>query len=123
MPPSDNESSDDETDAFTTTDVLLGYASKEPTDDSFSQLGGYPVCLHFTKNTYIYMKISTHHKSTDMARTARSPICKIGKMQNLPQNDGFDPAAERRSSRAVPHPRSAALHIYVQVQNLSEEGR
>lgn len=44
MPPSDNESSDDETDAFTTTNVLLGYASKEPTDDLFSQLGGYPVC-------------------------------------------------------------------------------
>lgn len=43
---SDNESSDDETDTFTTTNVLLGYASKEPTDDSFSQLGGHPVCSH-----------------------------------------------------------------------------
>jgi hypothetical protein len=44
MPPSDNDTSDDETqEEFTTTNVLLGYASKEPTDDSFSQLGGYPV--------------------------------------------------------------------------------
>ena len=25
------------------TDVLLGYASKEPTTDNFSQLGGHPV--------------------------------------------------------------------------------
>ena len=27
------------------TNVLLGYASKEPTVDDFSQLGGQPVCL------------------------------------------------------------------------------
>lgn len=26
------------------TSVMLGYASKEPTGDDFSQLGGYPVC-------------------------------------------------------------------------------
>jgi pre-rRNA-processing protein TSR4 len=26
------------------TNVLLGYASKEPTGDDFSQLGGLPVC-------------------------------------------------------------------------------
>ena len=36
-------SSDDEDTSFTTTDVLLGYASKAPTDDPFSQLGGHPV--------------------------------------------------------------------------------
>ena len=35
----------DENDAYTTTYTLLGYASKEPTDDSISQLGGLPVCL------------------------------------------------------------------------------
>lgn len=27
------------------TNVLLGYASKEPTGDEFSQLGGHPVSL------------------------------------------------------------------------------
>lgn len=43
MPPNDSDSSDDESGSFTTTNVLLGYASKEPTDDEFSQLGGYPV--------------------------------------------------------------------------------
>ena len=37
----DSDSSDEED--FTTTNVLLGYASKEPTDDGFSQLGGFPV--------------------------------------------------------------------------------
>lgn len=47
--------SDDET--FTETNVLLGYASKEATDDTTSQLGGHPVC--FTKMLYtsrIYTK-------------------------------------------------------------------
>ena len=39
----DSDSSDEETGEYTTTKVLLGYASKEPTDDPFSQLGGCPV--------------------------------------------------------------------------------
>lgn len=38
----DSDSSGDD-DNYTETNVLLGYASKEPTDDEFSQLGGYPV--------------------------------------------------------------------------------
>jgi len=29
---------------YTETNVLLGYASKESTDDTISQLGGHPVC-------------------------------------------------------------------------------
>ncbi|MCJ1308703.1 hypothetical protein MMC25_002357 [Agyrium rufum] len=45
MPPQDSDSSDDGLDSFTTTNVLLGYASKEPTDDTISQLGGQPVWL------------------------------------------------------------------------------
>lgn len=43
MAPNDSDSSDEDTEIFTTTNVLLGYASKESTDDSFSHLGGYPV--------------------------------------------------------------------------------
>jgi len=31
-------------DDYTETNILLGYASKEPTEDSISQLGGHPVC-------------------------------------------------------------------------------
>ncbi|CAF9935897.1 MAG: hypothetical protein ALECFALPRED_006630 [Alectoria fallacina] len=45
MPPNDSDSDDDESGSVTTTNVLLGYASQEPTDDDFSQLGGYPVWL------------------------------------------------------------------------------
>jgi len=40
----DSDSSDDES-AFTGTNVLLGYASKESTDDSVSHLGGIPVYI------------------------------------------------------------------------------
>ena len=42
MAHNDSDSSDDDG-SFTTTNVMLGYASREPTDDNFSQLGGYPV--------------------------------------------------------------------------------
>ncbi|KAL9047370.1 MAG: hypothetical protein Q9214_000037 [Letrouitia sp. 1 TL-2023] len=39
------DSSDEESEQQTTTNVMLGYASKEPTEDGFSQLGGYPTWL------------------------------------------------------------------------------
>ncbi len=38
-------SSDEELDNYTATEVLLGYTSKEPTDDPFNQLGGQPVSM------------------------------------------------------------------------------
>ena len=43
MAPYDSDSSADGTEDYTETNVLLGYASKEPTEDAVSQLGGYPV--------------------------------------------------------------------------------
>ena len=39
----DSDSSGAEDEAYTETNVLLGYASEEPTDDTISQLGGHPV--------------------------------------------------------------------------------
>ena len=47
MPLNDSDSSDEDIGPYTTTKVLLGYASKEPTDDSFSKLGGRPVSILF----------------------------------------------------------------------------
>ena len=88
MPSSDNESSDDETQELTATNVLLGYASKEPTDDSFSQLGGYPVRSDLTYEDL------THNGSTEMASVKESPIPTVGKMQGLSQADGFIAAIE-----------------------------
>ncbi|OMP84277.1 putative 20S rRNA accumulation protein 4 [Diplodia seriata] len=43
MPPYDSDASDGDSESeYTETNVLLGYASKDPTDDTFSQLGGQP---------------------------------------------------------------------------------
>ena len=42
----DSDSSED-AHAYTTTDVVLGFASQDPTEDSFSQLGGVPVSTSF----------------------------------------------------------------------------
>lgn len=45
MAQDEGDSSDADSSIYTATNVLLGYASKEPTDDTFSQLGGRPVIL------------------------------------------------------------------------------
>ncbi|KAF2084540.1 hypothetical protein K490DRAFT_48943 [Saccharata proteae CBS 121410] len=46
MPSYASDTSDSEDDGdYTSTSVTLGYASKEPTGDDFSQLGGYPTWL------------------------------------------------------------------------------
>lgn len=45
MDPYDSDSSGlDDDENYTETAVLLGYSSTEPTGDSISQLGGWPVC-------------------------------------------------------------------------------
>lgn len=44
MPPYDSDSSDEGED-YTETNVLLGYASEEPSSDIISHIGGNPVCF------------------------------------------------------------------------------
>jgi pre-rRNA-processing protein TSR4 len=44
MAPYDSDSSGGEDNDYTETNVLLGYASKEASDDTISHLGGRPVC-------------------------------------------------------------------------------
>ncbi|KAK8204120.1 programmed cell death protein 2 [Phyllosticta capitalensis] len=51
----DSDSSGDD-DNYTETNVLLGYASKEPTDDEFSQLGGYPTWLENQEPSFALAK-------------------------------------------------------------------
>lgn len=50
----DSDSSGGEDDDYTETNVLLGYASREPTADTISQLGGHPVRL---AQSYTHTKI------------------------------------------------------------------
>ncbi|KAL8858381.1 MAG: hypothetical protein Q9178_005062 [Gyalolechia marmorata] len=38
----DSDSSGEESEQYATTNIMLGYASEEPTGDTFSHLGGYP---------------------------------------------------------------------------------
>ncbi|KAI1493793.1 programmed cell death protein 2 [Biscogniauxia mediterranea] len=62
MPPYDSDSSEGEEDGFTETNVLLGYASKDPADDSITRLGGQPDWLD--------------EASPPSAALARCKICK-----------------------------------------------
>ena len=48
----DSDSSGGEDD-YAETNVLLGFASEEPTDDSISHLGGYPVRCLVSKSRFI----------------------------------------------------------------------
>lgn len=53
MPPYDSESSGGEEEDYTETNVLLGYAGKEPQDDTISYLGGEPVSSPFNNYSKI----------------------------------------------------------------------
>jgi hypothetical protein len=44
MDPYDSDSSLEDQTEYSETNVNLGYASKEPTGDTISHLGGFPVC-------------------------------------------------------------------------------
>ena len=52
MTPYDSDSSGTEDNDYTETNVLLGYASKEASDDTISHLGGQPVRLFVTRLLY-----------------------------------------------------------------------
>ena len=56
MAPYDSDSSGGEDNDYTETNVLLGYASKEASDDTISHLGGRPVCSTLLRNP-LYSKI------------------------------------------------------------------
>lgn len=51
MAPYDSESSAGEDNDYTETNVLLGYASKEASDDTVSHLGGRPVGSRFLEDS------------------------------------------------------------------------
>jgi pre-rRNA-processing protein TSR4 len=63
MAPYDSDSSGGEDGDYTETSVLLGYASKEPSDsDTISHLGGRPVCpkpsIRFVLFSFIFSRES-----------------------------------------------------------------
>jgi len=67
MAPYDSDSSGGDDDEYTETNVLLGYASKEASDDTISHLGGKPVshevkrhprhCRRLDANTFVALTV------------------------------------------------------------------
>lgn len=50
-----SDSSGEEDEQYATTNVMLGFASEEPTEDIFSHLGGIPVrfcCLPYPQHIF-----------------------------------------------------------------------
>lgn len=111
-----SDSSDDENEGYTTTNVLLGYASKEPTDDPISQLGGYPVSTQTHKPQAKASLIMNRHGQTAniypqrFLQNARSAVaswsCSYSSMAIFPSgfpamNDEFtsSPADRRHAKR------------------------
>ncbi len=94
-------SSDEELDDYTTTDILLGYTSKELTDDPFNQLGGQPVSMALNA------QVATFLSKTNPIEMARSdqPALSLGrKMQGLQPYIDAAAAIERRSTRTIRRP-------------------
>lgn len=73
MAPYDSDSSDEEQ-SYTETNVLLGYASKKPTNDFVSRLGGHPVCWVALR------KEQQANEPTVMARRCDDPLSSTGEM-------------------------------------------
>ena len=74
---------------YTETNVLLGYASKEPTEDTISHLGGHPV------RTSIWMLACANKRSLDMAYIDKS-FRHLREMQSLPRANVITTTTQRR---------------------------
>jgi len=75
----DSDSSDGEDADYTETGVLLGYASKEPTEDNISQLGGYPVRQVAVRS----QRRLIIDNQPDMAGLLKTSACHSCEMQSL----------------------------------------
>lgn len=117
----DSDSSlDDDDQSGTSTNVLLGYATKDAVDDSISQLGGEPV-----RRTPPSLRPSlcTYSANIDMA-LARSPSLRLARqMPILQQPHGPPPAVKWRATRPLPRPRAPPVHLRLQAARLPEETR
>ena len=120
MAPSLSDSSDDEV-SYTTTNVMLGYASKEPTGDIFSQLGGLPVCYEMITVALECCLLKDLTSCPDMAHSHRCAFCSLSQMQDMQRDDEPDFAAEWGPTGAIRRTREKTLYLRLQEQALSEE--
>jgi hypothetical protein len=85
----DSDSSLEGASEYTETSVLLGYATKEPTEDTVSHLGGHPV------STLTRALTCSAKYCTDMARSYILTACQILAMQVLQKLHVLAVAAQR----------------------------
>lgn len=114
----DSDSSGAEDD-FTETTVLLGYASKEATEDTISQLGGYPVCtaqpIASTEGALLTYGI------LEMARWCQSSFRAIGSLQDLQQPSYPSSPTGRQHARTVSGARKTTVRVRVQKKDMQTE--
>jgi hypothetical protein len=117
---SDSDSSIDDAGDYTETNVLLGYASKESTEDSVSQLGGYPVNYIFVllNNLNQFPSTLLTQRSLDMARSKLSTSFPTCPLQDLQRPDGATPPDQRRSTASIPRTRTEALRVRVSEEDM-----
>lgn len=100
MAPSLSDSSDDEA-SYTTTNVMLGYASKEPTGDNFSQLGGLPVCCRRITQALECCLLNDLTSCPDVAYPHQHAFRSPSQVQNVQRNDGPTIAAKWGPTRTI----------------------
>ena len=79
MNPYDSDSDLEDAENGTSTDVLLGYTTETPSDDTFNQLGGEPVRLQL-------LITAAYHPDTIhavMARSHPAPLTNPRTMQSM----------------------------------------
>lgn len=126
----DSDSSGGEDNDFTETNVLLGYASKEASDDTISYLGGRPVslqCFHFTWNanpsfTTIIQYTITNLQIPVLDRPLYPAIRRPRKMQSLQRPDGSAVATKRRPPRILSWPRKKTIRPDMQEEDVPAQG-
>ena len=85
----ESDSSDEDFTDYARTDVLLGYASRIPTEDTVSHLGGTPVSFPLRFSIHILTQLP------DMAGHEEAPVGRSDSMRNLQGLDATTLAATR----------------------------
>lgn len=107
----DSDSSLSDASSAVTTNVLLGYASRTPTDDDISQLGGVPVCFTVTDPLNRLIMLAKYHTlqklivcNIDMAKPGKQSVCTVRTMSQLQFIHAASTPAQWRYAGALPRP-------------------
>lgn len=96
----DSDSSLEDDGEYTATNVLLGYATEESTEEGISQLGGYPVCEARLATIPSSLKCLLIHSAV-MARRKDSASGRLSEMQSLQRPNGSHASIEWQPPRSI----------------------